>query len=89
MLLSNHLTHYHEGEGDKPSPLKENVMNVYPAEFLDEHEVKEAMFKTKTERDTEVRQLRTNGWEVTTKKYHFDGDERYFITAIRRKERRL
>ena len=64
-------------------------MNVYPAEFLDEHEVKEVMFKTKTERDTEVRQLRKSGWEVTTKKYHFDGDERYFITAIRRKERRL
>jgi hypothetical protein len=77
-----------KGRGN-PSPLKENVMNIYPAEFLDEHEVKEVIFKTKTERDTEVRQLRKNGWEVTTKKYHFDGDERYFITAIRRKEQRL
>ena len=71
-----------------PPRVKENVMNAYPVEFLDEHEVKEVMFKTKTERDTEARQLRKNGWEVTTKKYHFDGDERYFITAIRRKERR-
>ena len=61
-------------------------MNAYPAEFLKEYAVKEKMFKTKTERDTEARQLRKEGWEVTTKKYHFDGDERYFLTAIRRKE---
>ena len=64
-------------------------MNVYPDEFLNEHEVKEAMFRTKAERDTEARQLRKEGWEVTTKKYHFDGDERFFLTAIRRKERSL
>jgi hypothetical protein len=61
-------------------------MNVYPEEFLKEHEVKETMVKTKTERDMEARQLRKDGWEVTTKKYCFDGDERYFLTAIRRKE---
>ena len=64
-------------------------MNAYPQEFLKEHEVKEAMFKNKTERDAEARQLRKEGWEVTTKKYNFDGDERYFITAIRRKEQSL
>jgi len=64
-------------------------MNVYPDEFLNEHEVKEAMFNTKAERDTETRQLRKEGWEVTTKKYSFDGDERYFLTAIRRKEQSL
>jgi len=51
--------------------------------------VKEAMFKTKTERDIEARQLRKDGWEVTTKKHHFDGDERFFLTAIRRKEQSL
>ena len=64
-------------------------MNAYPVEFLDEHEVKKVMFKTKTERDMETRQLRKEGWEVTTKTYHFAGDERYFITAIRRKEQKL
>ena len=64
-------------------------MNAYPEEFLKEYEVKEKMFKTKTERDTKARQLRNEGWEVTTKKYHFDGDERYFLTATRRKEQSL
>ena len=64
-------------------------MNAYPAEFLKEYDVKEKMFKTKTERDTEARQLRKEGWEVTTKKYHFDGEERFFLTAIRRKEQGL
>ena len=62
-------------------------MNAYPEEFLKEYDVKETMFKTKTERDIEAHQLRKDGWEVTTKKYHFDGDERFFLTAIRRKER--
>ncbi len=60
-------------------------MNAYPEEFLKEHEAKEEMFKTKTERDAEARELRRDGWEVTTKKFHFDGDERFFLTAIRRK----
>jgi len=64
-------------------------MNAYPEEFLREHEVKEEMFRTKTERDMEARQLRKEGWELTTKKYHFDGDERYFLTAIRRKEKSI
>lgn len=64
-------------------------MNAYPDEFLNEHGVKEAMFKTKPERDTEARQLRKEGWKVTTKKFHFDGDDRYFLTAIRRKEQGL
>ncbi len=61
-------------------------MNAYPQEFLKEHDVRETMFNTKKERDTEARQLRRDGWEVTTRKYHFDGDERYFLTAIRRKD---
>ena len=64
-------------------------MNAYPEEFLKEYEVQENMFRTKTERDMEARQLRKDGWEVTTKKYHFDGDERFFLTAIRRKEQTL
>jgi len=68
---------------------KEKMMNAYPEEFLKEYEVKEAMFKTKTERDIEARQLRRDGWEVTTKKYHFDGEERFFLIAIRRKEQSL
>jgi len=61
-------------------------MNAYPEKFLKEYEVKETMFKDKKEHDTEARQLRKDGWEVTTKKYHFDSDERFFLTAIRRKE---
>ena len=61
-------------------------MNAYPHEFLKEHDVKEEMFKTRTERNAEVRQLRRDGWEVTTKNFYFDGDERFFLTAIRRKE---
>lgn len=61
-------------------------MNAYPQEFLKEHEVKEAMFATKTERDAQARQLRKDGWEVTTRKFHFDGNERFFLTAIRRKD---
>jgi hypothetical protein len=64
-------------------------MNAYPEEFLKEYEVKETSFKDKTERDTEARQLRKEGWEVATQKYHFDGDEQYFLTAIRRKEQGL
>jgi len=64
-------------------------MNAYAEEFLKEYEVQENMFRTKTERDAEARQLRKDGWEVTTKKYHFDGDERFFLTAIRRKEKSL
>ncbi|MBM4305914.1 MAG: hypothetical protein FJ123_04160 [Deltaproteobacteria bacterium] len=61
-------------------------MNAYPEEFLKENEVKETIFKDKKERDMEARKLGKDGWEVTTKKYHFDGDERFFLTAIRRKE---
>ncbi len=61
-------------------------MNAYPQEFLKEHEVKEEMFKNKTERDAQARYLRRDGWEVTTRKFHFDGDERYFLTAIKNKE---
>ncbi len=64
-------------------------MNGYPEEFLKEYEVQENMFKSKTERDMEARQLRKDGWEVTTKKYHFDGNERFFLTATRRKEQSL
>jgi len=72
-----------------PKPGKETRMNAYPEEFLKEYEVQENMFRTKTERDTEARQLRKDGWEVTTKKYHFDGDERFFLTALRRKEQNI
>ena len=68
---------------------KEKTMNAYPEEFLKEYDVKETLFKTTTERDVEARQLRKDGWKVTTKKYHFDGDERFFLTAIRRKEQSL
>jgi len=64
-------------------------MNAYPEEFLKEHDVKEKMFKNKNERDAEARKLRKDGWEVNTKKYNFDGDERFCLTAIRRKEQTL
>jgi hypothetical protein len=64
-------------------------MNAYPEEFLKEYDVKEKNFKNEDERDAAVRQLRKGGWEVTTKKYHFDGDERFSLTAIRRKEQTL
>jgi hypothetical protein len=68
---------------------KEKTMNAYPEEFLREYDVKETISKTKSERDVEARQLRKDGWEVTTKRYYFDGDERFFLTAIRRKEQSL
>jgi DNA repair protein RadC len=69
--------------------IKDKAMNAYTKEFLKQYAVKEKMFKTKPERDTEVRQLKEDGWEVTSKKFHFGGDERYFVTAIRRKEQSL
>jgi hypothetical protein len=65
---------------------KVKVMNVYSEEFLKENEVREKMFKTKTERDVEACQLRKEGWKVNTKKYHFDGEESFSLTAVRRKE---
>jgi hypothetical protein len=75
--------------GSTPQSGKEKAMNAYPEEFLKEYDVKEKIFKNKNERDAEARQLRKDGWEVNIKKYHFDGDERFSITAIRRKEQTL
>jgi hypothetical protein len=78
-------------EGVDPLPIRkgEGRMNAYPEEFLKEYDVKEKIFKNKNERDAEACQMRKDGWEVTTRKYHFDGDERFFLTAIRRKEQNL
>jgi len=60
-------------------------MTVYPEEFIKAYDVKEKMFRDKAARDTEALQLREDGWNVTAKKFTFDGDERFFITAQRKK----
>jgi DNA repair protein RadC len=88
-MMVNTKAFWKKGSSNRLKTLKhrkEKSMNVYPEKFLKEYEVKETMFKDKKEHDTKARQLRKDGWEVTTKKYNFDGDERFFLTAIRRKE---
>lgn len=73
----------------------ENMVTVYPKEFLDEYDVIDVSYRegknphAKQERDSYARELRKTGWEVTTKKFSFQDfgfGSSYLLFAKRRKQ---
>ena len=70
------------------------MVTCYPKQYLDENEIIDKTFYSsknpdaKKERDTLARQLRKEGWKVTTKLYHFydfGGSATYTLFAERKK----
>ena len=49
--------------------------------YTDGKRHKHDMYKTRKERDAIVKQLRSEGWTVTVKKWNFDGDDRFTYEA--------